>query len=241
MPSIKNPTSAKHGWVVGSQLLQPFPISNPPLLQVGSGAPLDLTIMRGRWVLVVIGPLSYSPANYGLGDGANTFGYSKAVRRHFEDAGLEAPHSSIWRLDDIRGYESRSFRKFEHVRESSSVGHHSLAVTSFYLNGAGNTYNRLFMQWIQRTEQMAFSNRDTSRDRVVDPYDRLGHPKETYPIAILIDPEGFVQGYWRGLLPGSYTLYRTIRDMQEKYAAAKEAQAIIDGTASAMQEVTKND
>jgi hypothetical protein len=29
--------------------------------------------------------------------------------------------------------------------------------------------------------------------------------------------------------------------MQEKYAAAKEAQGIIDGTASAMQEVTKND
>lgn len=217
-----------------SELLKPYPISNPPLLWPDRKdprklSPVDLSQLRGEWVFVFISPRASSPMNYGGGTYPINRRYPSAVKRHFIENGVKPPHISTWRLDDLRGYET-ALQPNGVRRLDRRVTDMSMAITSTSLKGLGNSFNRPFMHWIGRNQEAAMSNRDTSRDPIRDPHLRLGSPHESYPIGMIIDPEGFVQWYWRGNLPHSYAIYLTIREMQAKYAEAKKEQARIDGS-----------
>jgi hypothetical protein len=58
---------------------------------------------------------------------------------------------------------------------------------------------------------------------------------ETYPVVMLIDPQGYVQAYWRNLGPGSYSMYQTIRSIQKEQDEARRMQAVYDGSEKRIQ------
>jgi peroxiredoxin len=215
-----------------SQLLRPFPISNPPLLRIkkdyppASYQPYEWSQFKGEWVVAIIYPMNNTAQHQDIVQFRNDiWGFTNALYKHFIKGGATPPHTSFLRLDDMEAIEYYDTMRMFGL---GSV-YRSIAITSPYFNGHGNTYSAPFMQWIQRTDEMAQKGRDKFQV-----YNRLDHIEETYPITILIDPLGYVQGYWRSQFISSYSTYQMIRTVQKAQEEAKRMQPIYDGTSKTM-------